>query len=117
QRRAILRDELRQAVDDLARRGGIGLVARLRRLPQRLRRLDRSVVDALGGRDARVGRADVVDDDLSERHVSDAVRRQTVRERDWGPAFAQGADEDANLLARQAAAQRDLLDLALAQLA
>jgi len=74
-------NQARQAVDNLPRRAGIRLVARLRRVPQGLGRLDGGPVDALRRRDAGLVVADVVDHDAAERDVAHALRDQAIGQR------------------------------------
>ena len=108
----------RQAVDDLPRRPGIGLLAGLRRLPQRFGGLDRRAIDAAGR-----GDPDLILADVSRRRACRArcagrpraVSRSGSGVRDR--AIRELADEAADLVARDAAREGDLLDLAVAQIA
>ena len=112
QRRAVLRDEPGEAVDDLPRRIGVGLVARLGRLPERFGRLDRGVVHPSGRRNPHLIVCDVLDDNFPDLDVPDAAHRQPIGDSYPRLAIAQDRDEAADVLARQAARQRDFLDLA-----
>ena len=117
QRGAVLSDQLREAVDDLPRGGRIGLVAGLGGFPQRLGGFDRRRVHAAGGRDAGLFVGHLFDDDAAERHVADASGREAVGERRRRRPVAEDGDEVPDLVARETARQRDLLDAALAQIA
>ena len=78
QRRAVLRDEPGEAVDDLPRRARVRLVAGLGRLPQRLGRFDRRRIDAPRRRDAGLLVGHFLDDDAAERHVAHAAGDEPI---------------------------------------
>src|SRR6185436_10280595 len=115
QRRAVLRDDVGEAVDDLARAFRIGLVARLRLLPQRLGRRDRGAVHAARRLDAERVLRRVLDRELADDHALDASCGEPVEQRRPRPAVGELAEKRLHFRRGHPAMERDLLDLAIPQ--
>ena len=94
---------------------GIGLVPRLGGLPQGFRRLDGRAVDLARRGDAGGSILGLLQVDAADRDPAHAALLEPGRQRRRRAAVRQLVDEPAELVARDAARNRDLLDLALAQ--
>jgi hypothetical protein len=108
-----LRHEPGEAVDDFARRAGIRLIAGLGRLPEGFGGLDGGGIDTPRDGNAAIVVAAVFDRDLAQGDVPDAAGLQPIGQRNRRLAVSEGRDKRPNLVARQAAGERDFLDLAL----
>ncbi len=101
QRRAVLRDELGEALDDFPGGARVGLIPGLCRVPKAFRGFDRGSVHAPRRRDPRLIVGGLIDRDFSHRDMTNAARDELFAERHGRVPVAERGHEAAHFLARQ----------------